>query len=329
MNSIWFPNLQHTEPLDFIFDSTQNDFEQQAALYTELGLTYTQLTSGRFTGRVFSTRLANTTIHMEYFNLAMEIDVAASSRKFSFCIALQEVPPLETYGVVGATDFVNILPPGGRAVAITPGNSLLLVFTIDSQALLNNAGLLPEVAEWLMALSPHGVVLKAPRLASRIRADIVSALESSVKSETADKRAIVDLAVIFSVASALTMEWVGNQTLPVLRSTQAFERFRHVRNMLLDDVEIFNTQTDRRFDHLGSKRSIEQAFTQHVFMGPLAYVRIVRLHNARRKLLDPEHQAISIGDIAAQEGFWDASRFAAHYRKQFGELPSVTRQRLA
>ncbi|MCR9139983.1 MAG: helix-turn-helix domain-containing protein [Alphaproteobacteria bacterium] len=327
MNSIWFPNLKHAEPLDFLFDSTHSDFEQQAALKTDIGLTYTQLTGGRFRGRVFSARLANTSIHMEYLSLAMECEVKSLPHKFSFCIALRQTSPLEPYGVVGATDYINIVPPGGKSVAIAPPNSLLLVFTIDSRAFLDSAGLVPEVAEWLLALSAHGVVLQAPRLASRMRADLVSALESAVKSETSKKRAIVDRAIIFSVASALTMEWVGNQTLSIRHSTQAFERFRHVRNLLMSDVAIFSAPFDERLGHLGSKRSIEQAFTQHVSMGPLAYARLIRLHNARSKLRSAEHEMKSIGDIAAEEGFWDASRFAAHYRRHFGELPSATRER--
>ena len=55
----------------------------------------------------------------------------------------------------------------------------------------------------------------------------------------------------------------------------------------------------------------------------------MRLHNVRSKLLDPSRLLVSIGDIAAEEGFWDGGRFAAYYRRQFSELPSVTRERLA
>ena len=67
--------------------------------------------------------------------------------------------------------------------------------------------------------------------------------------------------------------------------------------------------------------------SEHVNMGPRSYARIVRLHNARRKLREERYFDESIGNIAAQEGFWDWSRFTAYYSKHFGELPSATRRK--
>ncbi|WP_422041773.1 helix-turn-helix domain-containing protein [Roseibium sp.] len=61
-------------------------------------------------------------------------------------------------------------------------------------------------------------------------------------------------------------------------------------------------------------------------MGPLSYARLVRLHNARQKLRDGKFDRESIGNIAAQEGFWEWSRFTSYYGKHFGELPSQTRE---
>ncbi|WP_422038640.1 helix-turn-helix domain-containing protein [Roseibium sp.] len=55
------------------------------------------------------------------------------------------------------------------------------------------------------------------------------------------------------------------------------------------------------------------------------YLRVLRLNRARRKVGDRAFSGQSIGDIAAEEGFWDWSRFTNYYRRQFGELPSETR----
>ncbi|MCB1452789.1 MAG: helix-turn-helix transcriptional regulator, partial [Rhizobiaceae bacterium] len=74
-----------------------------------------------------------------------------------------------------------------------------------------------------------------------------------------------------------------------------------------------------------SKRTVEQAFSSNVSVGPLTYSRILRLHQVRRKLMDPSMATLSIGDIAAEHGFWDWSRFSQHYRRQFGSLPSAAR----
>ena len=99
--------------------------------------------------------------------------------------------------------------------------------------------------------------------------------------------------------------------------------------MLLNDGDVIGRIKSGALRELGSQRSLEKAFSDFAFMGPLAYLRVARLHNARRKLLDPGRTDQSIGDIAAEEGFWDWSRFTSYYRRQFGELPSRTRERVS
>lgn len=329
MNSIWFPDRRLTEPRAFISDSVQEDFEKQAALYTRLALNYTQLTAGNFTGRLHTAHLGDVTIYIEHLNQAIEAEITTTPTDLTIFIPLDESPSSAAFGLVGSLDSVHVMPPGGEFVVIAPPDSLFVLFAINRQALLNNAGLIPEVAEWLLALGPQGAIIRSAQLAGRLRMDLPSALESAVNSETPGKRTIIDQAVLFSIATALTMEWLRTRNQPVLRRTQTYERFHHAKHLLLNDVDIFSGHHKERFAHLGSRRSIEQAFNDHVFMGPLAYARLVRLHNARRKLLAAERGNETIGDIAAQEGFWDPSRFAAHYRKQFGELPSATRQRSA
>lgn len=328
MDSLWFPDFGFGDSLDFVFDTVQEDFEQQAALYGELDLNYIQLSGGKFRGRMFTALLGSVSIHLEHCNQAIEKEIALPPGTFSFCVTLEETEPVEIYGVAKSGDCIYIIPPNGESVTICPADTVLLVFTVDHRAFLRNAGLAPEIVDWLAGLGRSGTVVRSARLARRLRADIVSALEGSTKATTDERRAAIDRATVFSIATALTMEWLTLDKLKTFRSTHAYERFRSARNLLLNDVSEFSLQGGRSFQHLGSKRSIEQAFTDHVFMGPLAYTRVVRLHNARRKLLDGERLGKSIGDIAAEEGFWDASRFAAYYRKHFGELPSATRGRL-
>lgn len=329
MSSIWFPNSGFGKSLGFVFDSVQEDFEQQAALYGSLDLNYTQLSTGHFRGRIFSALLGSVSIHMEFSNQAIEKEIALPSGEFSFCVTLQETEPIEIYGVAKSGDCVYIIPPKGESVTICPRDCVLLVFTVDHQELLRNAGLMPEVADWLAGLGQGGAIVKSASLARRFRADITCALEGVAKATTPERRSVMDRTTVFSIATALSMDWLKHDRLETLAATNAYERFRRARNALLSDVTAFDSEGARSFDHLGSKRSIEQAFADHVSMGPLAYARVMRLHNVRSKLLDPSRLLDSIGDIAAEEGFWDGGRFAAYYRRQFGELPSVTRERVA
>jgi AraC-like DNA-binding protein len=70
-------------------------------------------------------------------------------------------------------------------------------------------------------------------------------------------------------------------------------------------------------------RSLQTGFKRFRGNTPMAYLRDHRLDQVRKWLLDPTPNQ-RIRDIALQWGFTDLSRFAADYRRRFGELPSET-----
>jgi AraC-like DNA-binding protein len=70
-------------------------------------------------------------------------------------------------------------------------------------------------------------------------------------------------------------------------------------------------------------RTLEAHFKTYLGTTPLGWVRRARLARARQQLLTSEEGA-NVTDIANANGFTELGRFAAQYRKQFGELPSQT-----
>jgi AraC-like DNA-binding protein len=73
----------------------------------------------------------------------------------------------------------------------------------------------------------------------------------------------------------------------------------------------------------GSARSIFKTFKETRGCTPMAFVKQVRLNNARRLLQSPEETTSVIG-VALACGFLNSGHFARDYRLAFGELPSVT-----
>jgi AraC-like DNA-binding protein len=73
----------------------------------------------------------------------------------------------------------------------------------------------------------------------------------------------------------------------------------------------------------GSTRSIFKAFKEARGVSPMAFVKRVRLDNARRALQRLD-EATSVIDVASQCGFLNPGHFARDYRMAFGELPSET-----
>jgi AraC-like DNA-binding protein len=70
-------------------------------------------------------------------------------------------------------------------------------------------------------------------------------------------------------------------------------------------------------------RTLETHFRTFLRTTPLGWVRRVRLTRARQQLLQAGAEA-TVTEVAAANGFSQLGRFAGHYRRTFGEPPSVT-----
>ena len=72
--------------------------------------------------------------------------------------------------------------------------------------------------------------------------------------------------------------------------------------------------------------TLERGFREYFGVSPKQYLSATRLSRTRSALLQAPPGA-TVGDIAADAGFWHLSKFAADYKHMFGELPSVTLRR--
>jgi len=76
-----------------------------------------------------------------------------------------------------------------------------------------------------------------------------------------------------------------------------------------------------------SARTLYSRFSEAYGVGPMAYLKRVRLTRCREDLLAADPDAKFVGDIAATWGFYHLSSFARDYRRRFDELPSETLKR--
>jgi AraC-like DNA-binding protein len=71
-------------------------------------------------------------------------------------------------------------------------------------------------------------------------------------------------------------------------------------------------------------RAVQHAFQRHLGTTPMAYLRRVRLERARQELRSASPAQATVTQIANRWGFSSPSRFTAHYRAAYGELPRDT-----
>ena len=70
-------------------------------------------------------------------------------------------------------------------------------------------------------------------------------------------------------------------------------------------------------------RALEKNFLLHFGCTPTGFLRKIRMDRARERLSDPASRK-SVTDVALESGFFHLGRFAAAYRKKFGQSPSET-----
>jgi AraC family transcriptional regulator, ethanolamine operon transcriptional activator len=76
-----------------------------------------------------------------------------------------------------------------------------------------------------------------------------------------------------------------------------------------------------------TERTLARAFHDTFGVSPLAYTTLRLLHRVRRGLRVAATDSNTVSQVLTAHGVWDFGRFAARYRRQFGESPSATLQR--
>lgn len=137
-------------------------------------------------------------------------------------------------------------------------------------------------------------------------------------------------ATVWAIEQDLIHRLAGSIQIPVVSKPKAFARRRMLNRALeyLRAAEFSMLSVPEWCKAAGaSQRTLEYAFREYFEMTPLAFLRLRRLHEARRRLLTFCRNDASVADIAHEQGFYELGRFASDYRQLFGELPSQTLRR--
>ena len=73
-----------------------------------------------------------------------------------------------------------------------------------------------------------------------------------------------------------------------------------------------------------SERTLQYAFLENFGLSPRGYLILRRYHAARKDLFATDANTATVTEIAQNNGFYQMGRFAARYKRLFGESPSQT-----
>lgn len=324
----WFlPELAIEKSANFnLF--TANNIEDCLALLEQGGgaINLAQLGDGPRRTRVQMLDLGKLVILVEEHSHVVEIDGNIPPNSFLFSFGLGSRSSLIVDGTDVGSEILRISPSKADCFEVfRPGEAVALI-GVDADALLSHEALIPEVADWLGTRGRRSEFIRSAPLTERLRQDTRVLIECAGAMQDEGHQPLLGDLAIASLANALSFEWLSPRHPDFLTRSRSFEKFVSARDALLVHMQPgLAPDTFQSLKTLSSRRTLENVFKTNVNMGPATYARIMRLNSARQKLLDGSRVNDSIGDIAAEEGFWEWSRFSKYYHKLFGELPSETR----
>jgi AraC family ethanolamine operon transcriptional activator len=171
----------------------------------------------------------------------------------------------------------------------------------------------------------------APLSASRPGQALLSAVEALFdRASTASlslhgPQSLDDVEVLAAMAS-VDLSDTGVDS-AVTSSVRRFSAVRKARAFIHANLTATLRLSDICRHAHAQARTLEYGFRETLGITPIAYLKVLRLHRAQRRLLEAEADA-SITQIALECGFGHLSQFAMDYRHQFGERPSETRRRV-
>ena len=313
-----------------------DDIEVFASLMHQVGLELDvmQLRPGPFRASGMVVPLE----HIQVLEMRLESPVLAVGPKpqhcYAFGLSLAPITPgpvgLQAHGQALPEQAIYGLDPFREVHLVTPDGYGLALLRVERSLLLEAAERLgcPELETPLVR---HNWLQLEPRRLTELRAflqglfqlarhspELVARLEQR-------RRLACDLLplVLESLVDGL------ERRAGIRREPSRLELVKLVEEWARENPATPITLEDLCRTVYASRRSLMRGFREHLGMGPMAYLKLRRLHGVHGQLLQQEPGSVRVMDLASRWGFHNAGHFARDYRDLFGEQPHRTLQRVS
>ncbi|WP_396269194.1 helix-turn-helix domain-containing protein [Ideonella sp.] len=309
-----------------IVEHQSRDVDDQAQALDGWQQRYEQLSAGRFEGHAWQLVMNEGTLLREHTNRHLREQITPPPGHLVLAVPLAVMPgstfggrPLdrESLLIFGADDEYDL---------VSAGELDLIGLSVHRDVL---AGLAPSKVEWLERAQQERNLGLSPDSASAIRQMLMAVTAQTEEDGALDRlegrgqaEELLTATLTQTVILAMHSEESHQaQTIPRRADTRlkvVKRAIEYMRAHLHEDIGVPEICAAA----FASRRSLQYCFEEFMQTTPQAYLRALRLNEARRALKLRTDLPITV--IASDLGFSSASHFTRHYKLMFDELPSET-----
>jgi len=297
------------------------DADEHAHNLTDWEQCYDQITPGPFHGTLAELQLPQMQVFRESTSQAVRQDCCVWPDTFWFGLP-ERAGQTRINGRQTGEDAVMVRPGHCEFELVTPADYAIYGIVIRRQALAQAADRTGSRIDWTQ-LAGTAVLRVNDVSRTACLQTLAGLLTQEGAGASSDWR---QQAVIGALLAMLDTSEVDSAV-----SNSFMRRQRIVakaRDFVLGHCDQVITVPDLCERLHVSRRTLQYCFEDVLGISPMQYLRIIRLNGARRHLRENLSEARTVGEVAADWGFWHFSQFSSDYRKLFGQSPSESlRQR--
>ncbi len=308
-----------------VLEHQSQDVDDQAKSLTGWQQVYEQLGCGRFRGSAWQVVMTEGVLLRESTNRQLREFIVPPPGHLVLALPLSVEPGSKLCGRAIGPESMMVLGHQQEYDLVTAGELDLVGISLHRDVL--EAALGPAKVEWLNCAERERVLDLTLETATAIRHMLLAACTEAERHvdalvETAAESELLSSTLSHAVVLAMAGDKADHSsTIPRRADTRmrvVKRAIEFMRGNLSNDVGI----PEICGAAFASRRTLQYCFEEFMHTTPQAYLRALRLNEARRTLKTGGDQPIT--SVASTLGFSSASHFTRHYKLMFDELPSET-----
>lgn len=309
-----------------LIEHRSTDVDDQARALDGWQQVYEQLGAGRFCGVARQLVMADGVLLREQTNRRIREQIRPPRDHLVLAVPLAVEPGSVFAGRPLQRESLMVLTSRDEYDVVSAGELDLIGLSVHRDLV---ARLAPAKLEWLERAEQAQNLVLTPEAAAAIRQMLLAVADDRERHLDAPAEGEHESALLASTLThALVLAMHGDgaaRASAIPRRAETRQRvvrraIDYMRSHLADEIGVAEICSAA----CASRRTLQYCFEEFMRTTPQAYLRALRLNEARRALKASGSAALAITALAGDYGFSSPSHFTRHYKAMFDEVPSQT-----